>query len=291
MKKLLPFYLLIVILSCQSRKDKVTEVALSQTFENERNSFFSHMKSAQTAAAVLQATAADFNGSLLSDPSNYIHYVSDTLKSASNLGIYLSDLNYCVAYKQSRYAKKSFNAAVELSKVIGVDRNVTEFLMTRYDKNITQNDSLMNVINDLYERSTSLLRKASKERLLGITMAAYQIETLHLALGVIETYPKDMLPEDSRNQILIPLFRMVLEQQKNIETIYDFLRTLEDANRGPNYFYYDQAFDELIAVYQRLNIDDAIANNRGIELMNDEVVSELSEKIHAIRSKVVDPGF
>ncbi len=32
-----------------------------------------------------------------------------------------------------------------------------------------------------------------------------------------------------------------------------------------------------------------IANNKGIELMNDAVVAELSSKVDAIRSKIISP--
>ena len=248
------------------------------------------MKTAKNAAAEIQATGADFNESLLSDPSNYSKYISDTMKSAANLGVYLSDLNYCIIYDQTDQGRKLFSSAIELRKVLGVDKHVLEFLMTRYNENISQNDSVMNVVNELYEKSTTGLSESSKERKLGVAMAAYQIETLHLALGVIETYPKDILPEDMRIQILVPLFKMVLGQQKSIETIHAFLRTIRDAadpNPTPNFAYYDRSFDELIGVYKRLDVSDAIANNRGPELLNDTVVNELSEKVNAIRNKVV----
>lgn len=293
MKNLISVCLFICLFSCQSGKDKVSETVQTQTFEKERNNFFNQMESAQNTAAIMQATAADFNGSLLNDPATSSEYTEDTIKSAANLGVYLSDLNYCVAYQQSDNVKDLFNAAIELSQTIGVDKNVIEFLMTRFNENISQSDSVMNVVNDLYEKSTTGLKDASKERLLGVAMAAYQIETLHLALGVIETYPKDMLPEDSRNQILVPLFKFVLEQQKSVETIHAFLRTLGDASNPdltPNFFYYDTAFDELIGVYKKLDVSDAIANNRGSELLNDEVVLELSQKVNAIRNKVIDPA-
>ena len=134
------------------------------------------------------------------------------------------------------------------------------------------------------------LKDAEKERLLGVTMAAYQIETLHLCLGIIETYPKDVLPQDVLIQVLTPLFKLVLGQQRSIEIIHTYLRTLRDPsdpNRTPNFAYYDQVFYELIGVYERLNVQDAIANNRVSELLNDDVVNELSEKVSAIRYEIV----
>jgi hypothetical protein len=195
-----------------------------------------------------------------------------------------------VAYKQSANTKELFTAAHELSKAIGIEQNILDFLMKRYSDNIAQNDSVKAVVDELFERSTASLQGTDREKLVGIAMAAYQIENLHLALGTIQSYPKDMLPSDTRTQILIPVFRMVLEQKKNVETIYGFLKSVTDPTKpdqNPNYPYYATAFEELIAVYNKLNVDEKIANNQGIELMNDAVVKELSEKVDAIRSKIV----
>jgi hypothetical protein len=293
MKKLL--YVLCIatlFVSCQKKQEaqEAPPTEASPSFEAERSAFFNNMKAPAEVAAQLQATAAEFNPSLLSDPKNYGSYANDQVKAAANLGVYLSDLNYSVAYKQSANTKELFTAAHELSKAIGIEQNILDFLMKRYSDNIAQNDSVKAVVNELFERSTAGLQGTERETLVGIAMSAYQIENLHLALGTIQAYPKDMLPSDARTQILIPVFRLVLEQKKNVETIYGFLKSVVDPtnpDKNPNYPYYATAFEELIAVYNKLNVDEKIANNQGIELMNDAVVQELSEKVNAIRSKIV----
>jgi len=292
MKKLLYILCLATItLACQKKQEVQEEVAeASPAFEAERNAFFGNMKAPAEAAAQLQATGAEFIASLMNNPMNYTSYANDHVKAAANLGVYLSDLNYSVAYKQSANTKELFNAAHELSKAIGIEQNILEFLSKRYNDNIAQNDSAKAVIDELFEKSTTALQGTDREKLVGIAMAAYQIENLHLALGVIESYPKDMLPDDARTQILVPAFRMVLDQKKNVETIYAFLKTTADPtnpDKNPNYAYYATAFEELIAVYGKLNWDEKLANNQAAELMNDAVVKELSEKVNAIRNKIV----
>jgi hypothetical protein len=290
MKKLLCLVLLSTLaLSCQKNKS-AEEAQVSSTFEAEREAFFANIATPGEAAAGLQATAAEFNPSLLNDPKAASSYTTNEIKAAANLGIYLSDLNYSIAYQQTANTKELFTAAHDLSKYIGLEQSFLDFLMKRYTENITQHDSAKAVINDLFEKSTAGFKGTEREKLVGIAMAAYQIENLHLALGIIQSYPKDMLPDDARIQILIPVFRLVLEQQKNIETIYAFLKSIGDPlnpEKNPNYAYYSTAFEELIALYKRLDVSEKIANNKGIELMNDAVVQELSAKVDAIRSKVV----
>lgn len=292
MKKLLCLILLsTLVLSCQKNKS-AEEAQVSTSYEAERDAFFANLASPGEVSAALQATAAEFNASLMNDPKTYSHYTTSDIKAAANLGVYLSDLNYSIAYKQSANTKELFTAAHDLSKYIGLEQNLLDFLMKRYNENISQHDSVKAVIDELFEKSTVGFKGTEREKLVGIAMAAYQIENLHIALGIIQSYPKDMLPDDARTQILIPVFRLVLEQQKNIETVYAFLKAIGDPldpEKNPNHAYYSTAFEELIAVYKRLDVNDEIANNKGIELMNDAVVKELSDKVNAIRNKVVSP--
>jgi hypothetical protein len=291
MKSPIAFLLLItIIFSCESREEKTTQTVEPVSFDQVRTAFFNNIRTAPEAAAQIQATAAEFNATLLNDPGKAQSYIRDTVKSAANLGIYLADLNYCVAYQQSNYTAELFTATNTLSTVIGIEQDVLDFLFNRFHDNIENNDSVKSVLNDLYWKSTTALQGTERERLVGMAMAAFQIENLHLALGVIKNYPKDMLPDDARTKILIPIFRMVLGQQKNVETIHGFVRASIDPSareKYPNYTYIDNAFSELIAVYKRLNVEEAIANNQGTALMNDAVVNELSEMVSVIREKVV----
>ncbi|HPM29166.1 MAG TPA: hypothetical protein PLJ60_02420 [Chryseolinea sp.] len=279
-------FLATIIFSCQKSKPVVEDTVAPVSLEDARSAFFNNLKAPAEAAAILQATGAEFNASLINDHSKYPQYAKDKVKAAANLGIYLSDLNYSVAYKESANTKELFTAALELSREIGVEQTVLDFLLDRYTKNIAQNDSVKNLVISLYLYSTENLKDTEQEKLVGIAMAAYQIENLHLALGLISTYPKDMLTTDARTQILVPVFRMVLDQKANVENIYGFLKSISDPAK-PNFDYYATAFQDLISTYDKLNITEKLANNEGLELMKDEVALELSEKVEAIRAKVV----
>jgi hypothetical protein len=292
MKKILFFVVLVFITqSCQKAKENTADNAVDETaFADERKAFFNALKEPGEIAGQIEATAAEFSPSLMSDPKNSGVYISNEVKSAANLGVYLSDLNYCIAYKQRDLSKEYFAASHELSKAIGVDRAVLEFLIKRYNDNLEQNDSLKAVVTDLWIKSSRDFQGTERERLTGIAMSAYQIENLRLMLGTIESYPKDLLPDDGRTLILIPLFKMVLSQRSNMVLIHKFLETYSDPldpDKNPNYPYYAQALKELIEVYNKLDVDQKIANNQGVELMNDAVVKELTEKVNAIRNKIV----
>lgn len=277
---------LFLLASCQPKQSE-NDQAISESAQAEREIFFANLRRPTEVAAGLQATAADFNEHILSDPSKFSQYMVSDAKAAANLGIYLSDMNYCIAYKKSDFTKKYFEAARELAKVMGVEKNVLEFIGKRYQDNINQNDSVKAAFDELFEKANSSLKGTEKERLIGISMAAYQIENLHLTLGIINSYPKDMLPEDARMTILVPLFKLVFAQGDRLKNIYGFLRIAGNPE-NPDYQYYANAFEELISTYDKLNVKETISNNEGIALLNDQVVADLLTKVDQIRNKATE---
>jgi hypothetical protein len=153
MKKLLCLvFLSTFVLSCQKNKEGSEESKISTSFEAERDAFFSNLASPGDAAAGLQATAAEFNPNLMNDPKLSAGYATSDAKAAANLGVYLSDLNYSIAYGQSANTKELFTAAHELGKYIGLEQTLLEFLMKRQQKLLLMN-CLKNLQQDLKEPS------------------------------------------------------------------------------------------------------------------------------------------
>jgi hypothetical protein len=281
---LIVLVVLFSIASCKTGGSK--ESVASDEFVRTRDAFFLKLVSPREAAAQLQATGAEFNSSLMNDPALFSRYVTSENKAAVNLGIYLADLNYCTVYKQSDFTKKYFDASRELGLTIGIEKKVLEFIGKRYVNNIYRNDSLREVFSTLYSASTTDLQASKRERVVGVIMAAYTIENLHIALGIIQTYPKDILPNDSRMQILVPVFQFIFNQRDFIVNIYSYLKAISNAE-NPNTVYYANAFAELIETYDKLNVQDKILNNKGAELLNDEVVKRLADKVDNIRNKAI----
>lgn len=279
------FLSLLLLNACGPKQETETEdEQVSEAFTAERDNFFKSILEPDETAAMLMSIGADYNASLLYDPSKWSTYTSSNEKSAAMLGIYLADLNYSVAFKQSDKTEALFEAIHSLSLQIGIEKSVLQFLMDRYKNNIDQNDSLEASMNEMYSNAIQSTRGTDREILTGIAIGTHQVEDLHLMMGIIQSYPKDMLPDDVRIQVLIPLFKAVLDEKPMIESVYNFLKTIvpeEDANN-----FYLTSFKDLLDTYNELNIDEKIANNQGIELMNDAVIQKLNAKVSAIRNEM-----
>jgi len=283
--KLSVVLLLATTISCQ-KKAATTEESPAADVSVVKDAIFAKMMTPGEAAAKLKSIGADFNAGLLNDASKFSNYTTSENSTAANLGIYLSDLNYCVAYQQRDIAKNYFKASLELAKTLGAKKEMLDFIGSRYEKNIEQNDSLKSYLEKLDEGAVSFLRDTDRERMAGVTLSAYYIENLHIALGIIETYPKDILPADARTVILVPAFQLVLSQKENVKTIYNYLKATANED-NPNYFYYKTALEDLIATYEKLDLDQKLKDNQVHELLSDSVIKELSEKVNKIRDKAI----
>lgn len=266
------------------KKESPKETISSRSFQNEREAFFNSLLEPEQVAAKLQATSVPFNPDLLSDPKNFGSYSSNEVKAAGNLGIYLADMNYCVAYKQPAHTSDLFQAAHALSQAIGIEQSTLDFLMKRYTENLAENDSVKTIIESLYRESTHDLQGTERERLAGIAMAAYQIENLHLMLEILQD-----MPEDAGQDEATALVKMISSQRSHVEVIFGFLKSVSDVanpERNPNYPYYAAAFEELISAYQRLDAD-ALQNKSGQAMKEDVALKDLQQRVTIIRDKLI----
>jgi len=274
-------HLLIVVLfaatlvSCGRKQEtQPTAPIESRAFALERENFFGSLKNPDDVSSLAQGTMG-FNVSFLNDTERFYQYNSNNVKAAANLGVYISDLNYCILFKKKEETRKYFQAAYELSKVIQVDQSILEFLKARYEKNMEQNDSVKSVVNKLLSQSTVGLKGTDRERLAGIAMAGYQIENLHLVLATLASLPNVLTDEQAQTQK--QLVQYVLDQRGKFEVIYNFVRVNSDPtdpDKNPNYPFFDNALRELIVIYR--SVTDT-----------DPQVHELKEKVDAVRNKIV----
>lgn len=278
-----------MIFACQSKDSKQRAQIEENTepLKEDASKIMPNLPSPNEYAAILQSTGAEFNPLILNDVSNMSGYLAEPEKAMANLGIYFFDLGYSVAYGEKEYVDKYYNVCYDLSVELGVEKRFLEVIMGRYRENLDKNDSLKTYFREAYQNASEGVGANEEEKAYyrTIFLAGFYVEGLYNLLEKIEAYPRDILPEDERFIILMPLVKAVLAQEDNIKTLAD--RLAIDYTDEDNDEYYANAFRDLISTYERLEVGDKIANNQGAELLNDEVMIELMAKVDMIRSQVV----
>jgi len=279
----------VMIFACTSRdaKEKAQIEEDTKPLQEAAQKIMPNLPPPNEYAAILNSTGAEFNPLILNDVANMPGYLGRMEKSVANLGVYFFDLGYCVAYQERENVDKYYDVCHNLSIELGIEKNFMELIMIRFEENLEKNDSLKAYFKDAYRKASNDLGGDENERSYyrAIFLAGFYIEGLYNMLEVIESYPKDILPDDQRFVILMPLAKSVLAQEKNMKTLAEMLEI--DYTDADDDEYYTTAFRDLINTYERLNVDDKIANNQGAELLNDEVMIELMAKVDMIRSKIV----
>ena len=117
-----------------------------------------------------------------------------------------------------------------------------------------------------------------------LIVAGSFIEGLYISTQLVITYPKDILPDDSRNLVLTPLIRVILDQQEAASDLSGLLSSHEGTEP------IGQLQTNLAALnesYAALNIDEQIKNNRADLILSDETLADITDVVEKMRSELV----
>jgi len=234
---------------------------------------------------LLQATGAEYNQALLNDRNKVDQYSSRTDKAALNLGVYASDIGYLSSYEKTQEAIDYLSSAKKLADNLGVIGSFDMDVLQRFEDNIANKDSLANILNTAVQSSEKYLKDESRNKLAALLLTGSFVEGLYISTGLIKSYPKDLLPDDSRNLVLTPLMRVILQQEKSVDELAKMLSTIDQAEPIGG-LAADLA--ALQASYRSLNIEEQIKNNRSDLVLTDKNLVEITQIVEKMRKSIVE---
>jgi len=234
---------------------------------------------------LLQATGADFNQSLLNDRKKADSYGSRSDKAALNLGVYTTDIGYLSSYDKTQEAIDYLNASKKLADNLGVIGTFDTEVLRSFESNISNKDSLANILDKAVKSTDKYLKDDSKNRLAALLLTGSFVEGLYISTGLIKSYPKDILPDDARNLILTPLITVILNQEKSVDEMAKMLAAIDQAEPIASL---NADIQALQASYRSLNIADQIKNNRSDLVLTDKHLAEITSIVEKMRKSIVD---
>ncbi|QSE99134.1 hypothetical protein [Fulvivirga lutea] len=233
---------------------------------------------------LLEATGAEYNGSLIHDNNRASEYTALNDKAALNLGVYATDIGYLVSYDKVQESLTYMGTAKKLADNLGISGSFDTSLIKRFENNLSRKDSLAYLLNSTIQKTETYLRDDNRNRLASLVVAGSFIEGLYISTQLIKTYPKDILPEDSRNLVLTPLIRVVLEQEKAVQDLNNLLSSLDSSDPVSNLL---TELSLLIKSYGVLNIEEQIKNNRADLVLTDKTLAEITDRVADMRASVI----
>ena len=77
------------------------------------------------------------------------------------------------------------------------------------------------------KKAENYLADDNRNKLSALVVTGSFVEGLYVATGLVKSYPKDLLPDDSRNLVLTPIIRVVLDQKKSVSDLVKMLSSVE----------------------------------------------------------------
>lgn len=234
---------------------------------------------------IIQNTGADFNPGIINDPRKYEGYLVSPKKAAFNLGIYGTDIGYLSSYGKTQEALNYMDVCLKLTDAVGVQEAIDLKVLERFERNLSNPDSLGTIINEVISNSEKYLRQAERNDVAALIVGGTFIEALYIATQIIDTYPKDMLPDDQRLTILAPLVRLLAKQREPLADLVELLNTVSDKDEW--IVATINSLQELKSNYDEFDPEERIASGHGNEVLNDEALSRLTRQVDSIRSNIV----
>jgi hypothetical protein len=286
---LLGICLMIVLQSCgssSSDKEKNSEdfKEAEETLPQQIEEVVYNIPPPSEIPYLLQATGADFNQGLINPRTKSDQYATRSDKAALNLGVYAADIGYLSSYEKTQEAIDYLATCKSLAENLNVAGSFDLAMLQRFEANIANKDSLALLINSAVDKADDYLKNDNRTKLAAQVIAGSFIEGLYIATGLVKSYPKD-LPDDSRNLILTPVIKTVLDQKESVSEVHKMLGTVEQTDIIKNLM---SELEQLEKAYAGLNIEEQIRNNRADLVLTDKNLTEITNIVERLRNIISD---
>lgn len=229
-------------------------------------------------SSMFETAEAVFNKELLNAYDKTSQYIT-SYKRAMNLGVYAVDLSYCRAFEQFDVAGRYFSAMRNLSQQLGIPQNYFEETSQRFEKNLTNKDSLITIANEIYYETEEYLKENERFATASVIIMGGWVEAVFI--GTI-------VAAESRNPDII---ERIIDQKYSLNNLLIMLKEYESNEMISDYIH---ALMELRELYYALKIEipadfdvDVESNQEKIDAWIVEV-NKINSAIANIRKSIIE---
>jgi hypothetical protein len=234
---------------------------------------------------LIQQTGAEFNQNLINPRDKTDAYANRVDKAALNLGVYTADIGYLTSYDKTQEAIDYLNSCKILADNLGVIGSFDIDLLRRFEANISNKDSLAKLLDDTSKQTDRFLKDDSRNKLAALVVAGSFIEGLYISTGLVNSYPKDVLPANVRDNILTPVIQVILNQKKSVSDLLKMLSAVEQTDPVSSLV---RDLQEMEKAYEALNIEAQLESNRGDLVLTDKNLAEITVIVARMRKAITD---
>lgn len=163
-------------------------------------------------------------------------------KKALNLGVYAVDLSYIRTYDQLEKSRPYFDAMRNLSKDLGIPDDFVVKMSDRFDKNISNKDSMMKIANEIYHTTNKYLKDNERGASSVLIILGGWTEAMSLATHISAEKPAntELLSKIADQKSSVSDLLSLLEENKTDKLISSFITPLQDLKNAFDKLTFDE---------------------------------------------------
>jgi hypothetical protein len=206
------------------------KITTPQKFEPVKNLFY-NVPSPLEVTNLMKKMDLPYQPDLMNPTSNAENYLSQA-DIAINVGIYGADLSYIRIYNQFQDAARYLAVIKKFTREMGIPEEQENIAAQRIEENINNQDSLLNIISEIFTKSDSYLKENQRGSSAALIVFGGWIETLYLATNIIDLNnpQKEMVNLIAQQKHSIKNLIGLLNQYRNeakINAVLPYLKELD----------------------------------------------------------------
>ncbi len=235
-------------------------------------------------SSIIKKAGAQFDKSVLNDPSKTAKYVTQT-SQALNLGIYGADLSYASIFEQTQETMKYFAAAKKIADALGITSAFAPSTITRVHDNLNNRDSLISIISDSYWETDAYLKENKRSSVSGLVITGGWLEALYISTKLAEksVENKEIISRIGEQKLTLNNLIAMLNSfhDAEVEETLGDLKSLQEIYNGVGITYTRKPpTTDKKTKTTTLNTTSKI-------IISEEQLAQISEKVATIRTKIV----
>ncbi|MCU0436299.1 MAG: hypothetical protein MUC49_00190 [Raineya sp.] len=300
------------LFACESNTGEVKKADTTAKQENTKKDTLDIVSDIQKVTADLPSPVdfithinqakLDYNGKFLNSPDNVSAYLGTSQKTALNLGVYMVDLGYNSLYLKSQEGLNYLKTVKKLSDQLNILDNETKSLVTKFEGNLENRDSLLSIAREGYFAIDGYLSKNERKDVSSQILIGSWVEGLYLGTNLLKNIPN--FDKDEKYKLVLwriggqktslnNLIGVVtkLDQNKETQELMKKLKELQTVFEGVK-IEAGAASDTDVLDIAEVQSSDEISDKMMMKTLKKvEISKETFEQIHAkiseIRSLIV----
>lgn len=208
----------------------------------------------------------DYNNTLLIDTKKPLSSSTEFSKALA-LGVYNIDMSYAMLNNKGEDVLKFMKTVLKTSDELGLKSAVDNMIGKRAENNLSNKDSLLKILDELFVKSDSYLRTNERVYTASSVFAGSWVEGLYLTCKTAEMVKDPAVKEKA--------YKHIWDQRFYLKNLTDLLNDYKDKKECVT------LNDELKKIHSEI---EAIKDAKELQ---DKQFKSISEKIYSLRASIM----